>query len=137
VWYLVSAATPDTAAWKARLRSPPRRRARAGIPLIVHATSLWAAKDALRAGAKLLVHSVEDQPVDDEFLRLAHAAGAVYNPTLTVRRGYVQLRERAFRPDVPLECVDPETRRKARSPTPSPAPCGTRPTASRSSAATG
>jgi imidazolonepropionase-like amidohydrolase len=113
VWYLVGAATPDTAAWKARLRVGAEEARRAGTPLIVHATSLWAAKDALRAGAKLLVHSVEDQPVDDEFLRLAHAAGAFYNPTLTVRRGYVQLRERDFRPDVPLECVDPETRRKA------------------------
>jgi imidazolonepropionase-like amidohydrolase len=113
VWYLVGASSPDTAEQKARLRIAAEEARRAGIPLIVHATSLWAAKDALRAGAKLLVHSVEDRPVDEEFLRLARAAGAYYNPTLTVREGYVELRERRFRPDVPLECVDPATRRKA------------------------
>lgn len=114
VWYLVSESSPDTAASKARLRAAADEARRAGIPLIVHATSLWAAKDALRAGAKLLVHSVEDRPVDDEFLRLAREAGATYNPTLTVREGYVQLRERRFRPEgLAMECVDPATRRKA------------------------
>ena len=114
VWYLVGAATPDTAAWKARLRVGAAEARRAGIPLIVHATSLWAAKDALRAGARLLVHSVEDRPVDEEFLRLARQAGTFYNPTLTVREGYVQLRERRFDPrGVPLECVDPATRARA------------------------
>ena len=46
-----------------------------GLPLIVHATGLAEAKEALRAGAKLLVHSVEDQPVDQEFLDLARKPG--------------------------------------------------------------
>ncbi|HEX8830438.1 MAG TPA: amidohydrolase family protein, partial [Longimicrobium sp.] len=65
-------------------------------------------------GAKLLVHSVEDLPVDDEFLRLAREAGAFYNPTLTVRDGYVQLLGRRFDPrGLPMECVDPSTRRRA------------------------
>jgi imidazolonepropionase-like amidohydrolase len=114
VWYLVSASQPDTAAHKARLRVAAEEARRSGLPLIVHATSLWAAKDALRAGAKLLVHSVEDRPVDEEFLRLAREAGTVYTPTLTVREGYVQLRERRFRPPpAGMECVDPATRRKA------------------------
>ena len=114
VWYLVGATSADTAGSKARLRIAAAEAQRAGIPLIVHATSLWAAKDALRAGAKLLVHSVEDQPVDEEFLRLARQAGVSYNPTLTVREGYVQLRERRFNPEgLPLECVDPATRAKA------------------------
>ncbi|HEX7242562.1 MAG TPA: amidohydrolase family protein, partial [Longimicrobiaceae bacterium] len=91
------------------------REARAAkTPLIVHATNLWAAKHALRAGAKLLVHSVDDAPVDEEFLRLAREAGAFYNPTLTVRGGYVQLADRRFRDEgLEMECVDPATRRKA------------------------
>ncbi|MBW3629675.1 MAG: amidohydrolase family protein [Gemmatimonadetes bacterium] len=113
VWFLVGATTPDTAAWVGRLRTAGEEARRMGRPLIVHATTLWAAKHALRAGAKLLVHSVEDLPVDEEFLRLAREAGASYNPTLTVREGYVQLRERRFQPRVPLECVDPETRYRA------------------------
>ncbi len=79
----------------------------------MHATNLWAAKDALRAGAGLLVHSVEDEPVDDEFLRLAREAGTIYTPTLTVYGGYVQLLARdASLEGVAMECVDPDTRAK-------------------------
>jgi imidazolonepropionase-like amidohydrolase len=114
IWYLVGAESPDTAEVKGMLRVAAREAAEAGIPLIVHATNLWAAKDALRAGAHLLVHSVEDRPVDDEFIRLARAAGAFYNPTLTVYEGYAELAARSFQPDHSLACVDPETRRKAR-----------------------
>jgi imidazolonepropionase-like amidohydrolase len=113
VWFLVGPSTPDTAAWIGRLRAAGEEAARSGRPLIVHATTLWGAKHALRAGARLLVHSVEDRPVDDEFLQLARQAGASYNPTLIVSEGYLQLRERRFQPRVPLECVDPETRWKA------------------------
>ncbi len=113
VWMVVGPTSPDSAAWVARLRIAAQEARRAGIPLIAHATNLWAAKHALRAGAQLLVHSVEDQPVDEEFLNLASEVGTFYNPTLTVREGYTELRERHFDPDdVPLECVDPATRRK-------------------------
>ncbi|NIP57769.1 MAG: amidohydrolase family protein, partial [Gemmatimonadetes bacterium] len=82
VWYLVGRESPDTAHHKAMLRIGARVAREAGIPLIVHATGLWQAKDALRAGARLLVHSVRDRPVDDEFLRLAREAGTFYTPTL-------------------------------------------------------
>lgn len=62
----------------------------AGLPLIVHATELANAKTALRAGAAMLVHSVEDAFVDDEFLALLKANDAVYAPTLTVGRHWIQ-----------------------------------------------
>jgi predicted amidohydrolase YtcJ len=68
---------------------------RAGLPLIVHATGLREAKAALRAGAKYLVHSVDDLPVDNEFLALAKANGTIYCPTLTVFDGYGRLYESA------------------------------------------
>jgi imidazolonepropionase-like amidohydrolase len=114
VWMVVGPSSPDTATWVRRLGIAAEEARRAGTQLLVHATNLWAAKHALRQGAKLLVHSVEDQVVDEEFLHLAREAGVYYNPTLTVRQGYVKLRERRFDPgDVPLECVDPETRHKA------------------------
>lgn len=88
-----------------------------GLPLIVHATGLDEAKEALRAGAKLLVHSVEDKPVDQEFLDLARGAGAIYCPTLTVYRGYQELlggvlRHQAPGIDDPNGCVDAATRAK-------------------------
>jgi len=83
-------------------------------PLIVHATGLREAKAALRAGANLLVHGVDDAPLDDEFLRLAGEGHAVYCPTLTVLDGYRRLQEavvagRAPVPDDPGGCLDPET----------------------------
>ncbi|HYU31228.1 MAG TPA: amidohydrolase family protein [Thermoanaerobaculia bacterium] len=85
-----------------------------GLPLIVHATELDGAKDALRAGATLLVHSVWDQPVDQEFLDLLKKNGAVYCPTLTVPRGYMRMSEAALAKqapavDDPNHCVDPVT----------------------------
>jgi imidazolonepropionase-like amidohydrolase len=85
------------------------------LPLIVHATGLAEAKEALRAGAKLLVHSVGDKPVDDEFLDLARKNGTIYCPTLTVRRGYLRMfagaaGRKAPAIDDPNGCVDPETR---------------------------
>ncbi len=61
------------------------------LPLIVHATGLKEAKVALRAGARLLVHSVQDRPVDAEFLALAKRSGVFYCPTLTVIDGYAAL----------------------------------------------
>jgi len=84
------------------------------VPLIVHATELREAKVALRAGARLLVHSVWDAPVDDEFLDLARAGGTVYCPTLTVGKGYLDMYEAAIRGeppavDDPNGCVDAET----------------------------
>lgn len=114
VWYLADLPGADTVHLKAMLRAAADEARAAGIPLIVHATGLWEAKDALRAGARLLVHSVQDQPVDDEFIQLARQAGATYTPTLTVMQGYLQLMGRRFDPTgVPLECVDPATRARA------------------------
>lgn len=114
VWYLADVPGADTTQIKALLRAAADEARSAGIPLIVHATDLWAAKDALRAGAHLLVHSVQDQPVDDEFIQLARQAGTIYNPTLTVAQGYLQLYARRFDPaGLPMECVDPATRAKA------------------------
>ena len=114
VWYLTDLPGADTVHLKAMLRAAADEARAANIPLIVHATELWAAKDALRAGARLLVHSVQDQPVDDEFIQLARQAGTIYNPTLTVTQGYLQLFGRRFDPTgVAMECVDPATRAKA------------------------
>jgi imidazolonepropionase-like amidohydrolase len=93
---------------------------KAGLPLVAHATSLDTAKIALRAGATLLVHGVDDADVDDEFIALAKGNGASYTPTLTVRDGYVRLNESAVSGtpppvDDPNGCVDPGTLERVRS----------------------
>lgn len=81
------------------------------LPLIVHATGLAEAKVALRAGAKVLVHSVEDLPVDQEFIDLAKRNGTIVIPTLTVLDGYMRmwrgaLDHKAPSVDDPNGCVD-------------------------------
>lgn len=90
---------------------------RLGLPLIVHATGLREATAALDAGARLLVHSVWDRPVDDEFIELARRTGVIYCPTLTVAGGYVRLymstaSGEAPKIDDPNGCVDAETARR-------------------------
>jgi imidazolonepropionase-like amidohydrolase len=116
VWYIVDADQPVEKSAPAVRAAGEAARAR-NLPLIVHATGLAEAKEALRAGAKLLVHSVEDKPVDDELLDLARKSGAIYCPTLTVRGGYLRMYagaagRQAPAVDDPNGCVDPETRAK-------------------------
>ena len=114
VWFLVGGSAPDAAEWAARLRLAGEEARRGGLPLIVHATTLWAATQAVNAGARLLVHGVTDLPVDEAFIAGAKRAGTVYTPTLTVRDGYAQLRARKFRAEpYDMACVDPATRAKA------------------------
>jgi imidazolonepropionase-like amidohydrolase len=114
VWYIMPPQPPDTARVSALVHAAGDEARKVGLPLIVHATGLWEAKDALRAGARVLVHSVWSAPVDDEFISLAQRAGAIYVPTLTVPDGYRQVAARRFARDrQPLECVDPATRAEA------------------------
>ncbi len=68
----------------------------------VHATQLNTAKLALKAGADLLVHSVDDQVVDDDFIKLLNRNDAVYVPTLRVSSNY----GRAFTQTLDLSLED-------------------------------
>jgi imidazolonepropionase-like amidohydrolase len=90
VWFIVRAGS-DFQAMERAIRVAGEEAKRVGLPLIVHATGLREAKAALGAGAKLLVHSVDDHPVDAEFLALAKHNGTLYCPTLTVRDGYLRM----------------------------------------------
>ena len=60
----------------------------AHLRLAVHATELDVAKASLRAGADYLVHSVFEEAVDDEFIKLLKERHALLCPTLFVRNGY-------------------------------------------------
>jgi imidazolonepropionase-like amidohydrolase len=111
VWFIPEKPIPELEPLVAAAGDEARIRR---LPLIVHATGLAEAKAALRSGARLLVHSVWDLPVDQEFLDLAKRQGAMYCPTLTVIRGYQRMFESAAsgQPpavDDPNGCVDPET----------------------------
>ena len=77
----------------------------------MHATGLWEAKDAIRAGADVLVHSVSDKPVDDEFLELARSHKVVYITTITVIEGYLAAGQGTVDGRLyPLACADSASR---------------------------
>jgi imidazolonepropionase-like amidohydrolase len=113
VWYL--GPRPERReALDARMLEVGAAAKAAGLDLIVHATDLREAKVALRAGAVLLVHSVDDQLVDDEFLRLLAANRATYAPTLVVGRNWTRaiasiMLDTPAPIDDPNRCVDSNT----------------------------
>jgi len=87
VWFIHQPGD-DLAAQEAIVKATADAAHAAGVRVAVHATELLVAKAALRAGADFLVHSVEDVPVDQEFLALARKNGILYCPTLFVYQGY-------------------------------------------------
>jgi imidazolonepropionase-like amidohydrolase len=112
VWYL-QLADSLRPAMRTRLEIAGEEARRARVPFIVHATQLGRAKEALRAGATVLVHSVAPDAIDDEFIALAKQHGTIVIPTLTVYEGYADVfagRSPAAR--YPLDCVDAGTRGK-------------------------
>lgn len=54
---------PNDAAMDSRIRAVAERIAEKGSFMLAHATTLDEAKYAIRRGAKVLVHSVDDQLV--------------------------------------------------------------------------
>ena len=112
VWYI---GVPDSlhAAMKARLVTAGDEARKQGLRLAVHATELPAARQALEAGADVLVHNVVVGTFDSAFVSLAKKNGTVLIPTLTVLEGYADVflgRSPALR--YPFDCVDPATRKK-------------------------
>ena len=70
----------------------------AGVRVAVHATQLEVARAAVRAGADVLVHSVDDRRVDDVFVRHLKERDVVYVTTLGVNQGYREVFEQRFKP---------------------------------------
>jgi imidazolonepropionase-like amidohydrolase len=105
----------DAASYAPLAQATVDEAARRKLPVLSHATGLAEAKESLRAGMNMLVHSVWDKPVDYEFLDLARRNRAVYCPTLIVRDGYMKMYESAASGQAPViddprGCVDPATR---------------------------
>lgn len=89
IWYVVTAQEPVEKGLPV-VTATVQEAHRLGLRVAVHATQLQAAKNALEAGADILVHSVDDAEVDDAFLKLAKARNAVYIPTLIVSENYAR-----------------------------------------------
>jgi hypothetical protein len=113
VWFIVNKDLPVEQSAPAVMAAGEEAH-NAHLPLIVHATGLAEAKAALRAGANVLVHSVEDLPVDQEFIDLAKKNGTIVIPTLTVIDGYRRMfhgvvDRKAPAVDDPNGCIDKQT----------------------------
>ncbi|HTE49701.1 MAG TPA: amidohydrolase family protein [Kofleriaceae bacterium] len=108
MWF-IHLPTGDLVAEEAIARAAAEAAHAAGLRFLVHATELEVAKAALRAGADILVHSVFDRPVDDEFIALAAKRRAILIPTLWVTAGYAAVLGRTFEPtEEERRLADPE-----------------------------
>jgi imidazolonepropionase-like amidohydrolase len=80
-----------------------------GVRVAVHATELATAKAALRAGADILVHSVTDRLIDNEFINLMKSRDVLYIATLWVEDGYrMVLNQQVALNDIEKQTGDPE-----------------------------
>ena len=112
VWYIE---VPDSMRQhaKAMLAVAADETRKAGLRLLVHATEPDRAREAVEAGATVLVHEVFNGPIDPALLAAIKKSGVIVIPTLSVLDGYADVslgRSPARR--YPLECVDSATRRK-------------------------
>lgn len=81
----------------------------AGVRVAVHATQLEAARASVKAGADVLVHSVDDVAVDEGFVALVKETGTIYTSTLIVMEGYGEVLGGNVRMmDVERELGDPD-----------------------------
>lgn len=122
LWYVVPAGqTPD--AWLPVARAAIEQAHALGLRVAVHATELETARAALRAGADVLVHSVVNADVDDDFIQLLRARDVPYVTTLTVFGGYARVLGREVRfTQADMELADPFVAASVIEPVPPPEP---------------
>lgn len=79
-----------------------------GVRVAVHATELETAKAAVRAGCDILVHGVDDEAVDHEFIQMVRDRGVIYTSSIVVFEGYDKvLGEKVSLTDIDVACGDP------------------------------
>lgn len=87
IWYIV-AGTDTPATYRPVVEAAIDEAHKADTRVAVHATELETARAAVKAGADILVHSVFDRQVGDEFVKLLVENDVLYIPTLMVRERY-------------------------------------------------
>ncbi len=79
------------------------------LKISVHAMELESAKAALQAGADILAHTVSDQDVDEEFIRLARVVDVVNTSSAGVFTGHARLlQDHLELSEAEVRCGDPE-----------------------------
>jgi len=90
IWYIIT--DPNTAAGATKnlplVKATIDEAHQHQYKVAVHATEKITAKLAVEAGADFLVHDIEDEVVDESFIKLLKDHGVVLCPTLVVLSGY-------------------------------------------------
>lgn len=87
IWYIVNAENP-VEKFRPTVHAVIAEAHRLKLRVAVHATELEAARASVEEGADLLVHSVNDKPVDEAFVKLLKEKGTILTPTLVVFERY-------------------------------------------------
>jgi imidazolonepropionase-like amidohydrolase len=87
IWYIVNAENP-VEKFRPIVHAVIAESHARKLRVAVHATEFEAARAAVEEGADLLVHSVTDKLVDDQFVRLMKERGTILTPTLVVFERY-------------------------------------------------
>lgn len=100
IWYILLGRNKDSAA-RASLplvQAVIDEAHKNGLRVAVHATERITAMLSVQAGADYLVHSVEDEPVDNAFVQLLKSKGTVLCPTLVVAGNYMRALGGGYKP---------------------------------------
>ena len=89
IWYIVSDELPAEKTYPV-MSHVAKRTKENNLLLAVHSTSLATAKIAVELGVDILVHSVHDQLIDDEFVTALKKNKVTYIPTLQVSKNYAR-----------------------------------------------
>ncbi|MBC8342471.1 MAG: amidohydrolase family protein, partial [Bacteroidetes bacterium] len=91
IWYVITAGMTGEV-FEPIVKAIIEESHKRGKPVYVHALELdKSAKRAMRAGADVLVHSIRDQAIDEDFLKLAKQNNVSYIPTLWVLESYASV----------------------------------------------
>ena len=89
IWYINTSEEDDDSNFEI-VKSTIKEAHKNNLKVAVHATELKTAKKAIIAGADFLVHSVEDEIIDQEFIDLVKSNNIEYIPTLVVGGNYTK-----------------------------------------------
>jgi len=90
VWYIAGANMPAEKNFPLVKYIAEKTHAN-GLKLAVHSTQLKTAQLAVEAGADILVHSIDDEVIPDEFVKILVQKKVTYIPTLIVLGDYYQV----------------------------------------------
>lgn len=97
IWYINTSEKDKDANYKI-VKATIDESHKNNLKVAVHATELETAKKAIKAGADFLVHSIEDEEIDEEFINLVTTNTIEYIPTLIVSGNYVETFAQKMKP---------------------------------------